>query len=242
MKRDLRGRDEKFAHSIGDLQKMAQDLYTAVDTYLTQTLIPADPILDAVLKSHADSGLPPINVTPTQGKFLNLQARMLNAKRILEIGTLGGYSTIWLARALPPAGKLVTLEYDPKHAEVARKNFQQAGLEKIIELHVGAALDTLPQIVATNPAPFDLIFVDADKKNNPHYFQWALKLSHAGTVIIIDNVIREGKILDAQNTDPDIQGIRKVLQDLGNEPRVSATVLQTTDAKGHDGLALALVL
>jgi predicted O-methyltransferase YrrM len=221
---------------------MSEDLYTAVDTYLTQTLIPADPILDAVLRSHADSGLPAINVTPTQGKFLNLQARMLNAKRILEIGTLGGYSTIWLARALPPTGKLITLEYDPKHAEVARKNFQQAGLEKMIELHVGAALDTLPKIAAINSAPFDLIFIDADKKNNPHYFQWALKLSHPGSVIIIDNVVREGGILNAASDDPDIQGTRQLLTNLANEPRVSATALQTTDAKGHDGFALALVL
>ncbi len=221
---------------------MSEDLYTAVDTYLTQTLIASDPIMDAALKSHADAGLPAINVTPTLGKFLHLQARAIRATRILEIGTLGGYSTIWLARALPPTGKLVTLEYDPKHAEVARKNFQHANLASQIEIMVGAALDSLPKLAARNLPPFDLIFIDADKKNNPHYFQWAMKLSHPGSVIIVDNVVRDGAVVNAQSDDPDIRGIRQFLSDLASDPRVSATALQTIDAKGHDGFALALVL
>jgi predicted O-methyltransferase YrrM len=221
---------------------MSQDLYTAVDTYLATQLIPPDPILDAVLKSHLDADLPPINVTPTQGKFLNLLARTMHAKRILEIGTLAGYSTIWLARALSPGGRVITLEYDPKHADVASKNFRRAGLENVIELHIGKALDTLPKIAAANPAPFDLIFIDADKQNNPNYFQWALKLSRPGTIIIVDNVVRDGAILDAASTDTAIQGTRQLFELLHNEPRVDATALQTTDAKGHDGFALALVL
>jgi predicted O-methyltransferase YrrM len=220
---------------------MSQDLYTAVDNYLAETLIPPDPVLDAVLKSCEDAGLPAIAVTPTQGKFLQIIARVINAKRILEVGTLGGYSTIWLARALPPNGQIFTLEFNPKHADIAQQNFRRANVESFIHLHVGAALDTLPKIAASNP-PFDLIFIDADKKNNPHYFQWALKLAHPGSIIIIDNVVREGKVIDADSEDPDIVGTRQVLSDIANEPRVSATALQTSDAKGHDGFALALVL
>jgi predicted O-methyltransferase YrrM len=221
---------------------MSQDLYAAVDTYLSSSLVPPDPILDAVLQSHLDAELPPIAVQPTLGKFLNLLARINRAREILEIGTLGGYSSIWLARALPANGHLITLEYDPKHAEVARKNFQRAGLEKIIEIRVGKALDTLPQVAAAHPAPFDLIFIDADKQNNPHYFAWALKLSRPGTIIIIDNVVRDGEVLNASSAAADIQGIRKLLEILGHEPRVQATAVQTVDGKGHDGFAIALVL
>jgi predicted O-methyltransferase YrrM len=224
------------------MPELPQDLWTAVDSYLSATLLPRDPILDAALNSSAEAGLPPIAVTPTLGKFLHLLARIINAKKILEVGTLGGYSTIWLARALPPTGRVITLEYDPKHAEIAQKNFRLAGLEKIIELRVGKALDTLPEIAAADPAPFDLIFIDADKQNNPAYFQWALKLSRPGTLILIDNVVRDGAILDAASADPAIQGTRQLLTLLGNEPRVSVTALQTVDAKGHDGFALALVL
>jgi predicted O-methyltransferase YrrM len=186
--------------------------------------------------------MPAISVAPNQGRLLQLLALMTRARRVLEIGTLGGYSTIWLARALPPTGRVITLEYDPKHAEIAQKNFRLAGLEKIIELRVGKALDTLPEIAAADPAPFDLIFIDADKQNNPAYFQWALKLSRPGTLILIDNVVRDGAILDAASADPAIQGTRQLLTLLGNEPRVSVTALQTVDAKGHDGFALALVL
>jgi predicted O-methyltransferase YrrM len=221
---------------------MSQELYTAVDNFLSTSLAPPDPVLDAVLKSHLDAGLPPIAVTPTLGKFLSLIARTIGAKNILEIGTLGGYSTIWLARALPPHGRLITLEFDPKHAEVARKNFQQAGLENVIEIHIGKALDTLPQVAAVRSAPFDLIFIDADKQNNPNYFAWAMKLSRPGTIIIIDNVVRDGAILNPASDSPDIRGIRQLFTDLANEPRVQATAIQTVDAKGHDGFAMALVL
>jgi predicted O-methyltransferase YrrM len=221
---------------------MSQDLYTAVDNYLAETLIPPDPDMDAVLKACEEAGLPAIAVTPTQGKFLQIIARTIKAKRILEIGTLGGYSTIWLARALPPDGQVVTLEFNPKHAQVAQENFRRAKVESLVNLHIGAALDTLPKIAAANPLPFDLIFIDADKANNPHYFKRALELAHPGSVIIIDNVVREGKVVNADSDDPDIVGIRRVLSDIANEPRVSATALQTSDAKGHDGFALALVL
>jgi predicted O-methyltransferase YrrM len=221
---------------------MSQDLYTAVDNYLAETLIPPDPVMDAVLKSCEEAGLPAIAVTPTQGKFLQIIARTIHAKRILEIGTLGGYSTIWLARALPPDGQVVTLEFNPQHAQVAQENFRRANVESLVNLHIGAALDTLPKIAATNPPPFDLIFIDADKANNPHYFKRALALAHSGSVVIIDNVVREGKVVNADSEDPDIVGTRRVLSDIANEPRVSATALQTSDAKGHDGFALALVL
>lgn len=221
---------------------MSQDLYTVVDNYLAETLIPPDTVMDAVLKSCQDAGLPAIAVTPTQGKFLQIISRTINAKRILEIGTLGGYSTIWFARALPPGGQVVTLEFNPKHAEVAQENFRRAHVESLIHLHVGAALDTLPKIAARNPPPFDLVFIDADKANNPHYFKWALKLSHSGSIIIIDNVVREGKVINVDSDDPDIVGTRQVLSDIAHEPRVAATALQTSDAKGHDGFALALVL
>lgn len=221
---------------------MSKELWTAVDHFLSAQLVAPDPILDAVLKSHADADLPLINVVPTQGKFLNLLVRILGAKRILEIGTLAGYSTIWLARALPADGKLITLEFVPKHAELAKRNFRLAGLESLIELRVGKALDTLPLIAANDPAPFDLIFIDADKENNQRYFEWALKLSRPGTLIVVDNVIREGAILDPTSTVPAIQATRQLFADLANEPRVSATALQTVDAKGHDGFALALVL
>ncbi len=221
---------------------MSQELYTAVDSFLSSSLAPPDAVLDAVLKSHLDTGLPPIAVTPTLGKFLNLIARSIGAKQILEIGTLGGYSSIWMARALPTGGRLITLEFDPKHAEVARKNFRHAGLEKIIEIHIGKALDTLPEIAAANPAPFDLIFIDADKQNNPGYFTWALKLSRPGAIIIIDNVVRDGAILNAASDSPDIRGIRQLFADLASEHRVQATAIQTVDAKGHDGFVIALVL
>ena len=217
-------------------------LFAAVDGYLTQTLIAPDPALESALQSHVAAGLPPINVTPTLGKFLHLQARAIRAERILEIGTLGGYSTIWMARALPPSGRVVTLEYDPKHAEVARKNFQRADLATQIEVIVGAALDTLPKLAAQNPAPFDLIFIDADKKSNPHYFQWALKLARPGSLIIVDNVVRDGAVINANSDDPDIRGIRQFLTELASNPRVCATALQTIDGKGHDGFSIALVL
>jgi predicted O-methyltransferase YrrM len=218
------------------------ELWTAVDTFLTNALLAPDPVLDAVLEAHAKGNLPPIAVTPAQGKFLHLLARIMGAKQILEIGTLAGYSTIWLARALPPEGKLITLEFKREHAAIARENFQRAGLARQIELLEGPALDSLPKVAAAHPAPFDLIFIDADKKNNPRYFEWALKLSRPGTVIIVDNVIRDGQILDPNSKDSDIQGTRALFELLHNEPRVSAIAVPVADSKGYDGFALALVL
>jgi predicted O-methyltransferase YrrM len=218
-----------------------KDLWTAVDAYIEQNLIPADPILEETHKANAAANLPAIDVSPTQGKFLYLLAKIKVARRILEIGTLGGYSTIWLARALPPEGKLITLEVNPKHAEVARNNIARAGLSSLVEQRIGPALDSLAQLHAENVAPFDLIFVDADKANNPNYLDWALRLSHPGTVIITDNVIREGGILNAADTDPDIQGTRRLFEKLGSNPRLEATALQTVGSKKHDGFAIAVV-
>jgi predicted O-methyltransferase YrrM len=219
----------------------ANELWTAVDAYIEQNLIPADPVLEETRKANADAKLPAIDVSPTQGKFLYLIAKIKGAHRILEIGTLGGYSTIWLARALPSEGKLITLEVNPKHAEVAVKNITRAGLSSFVEQRIGPARDSLAQLHAENTAPFDLIFIDADKANNPNYLEWALRLSHPGTVIITDNVIREGGILNAADTDPDIQGTRRLFEKLGSNPRLEATALQTVGSKKHDGFAIAIV-
>ena len=221
---------------------MTQELWSAVDQYVAGLLVPADPVLDAVLQSSAAAGLPPIQVSPLQAKQLHLLARIQGARNILEIGTLGGYSTIWMARALPPGGRLLTLEADAKHAEVARANFARANLAGVIELRLGLALDTLPQIAAGGHGPFDLAFIDANKNNMPEYFDWALKLSRPGSVIIADNVIRDGAVIDAASKDPDIQGIRRFNERLAAEPRVSATEIQTVGIKGYDGFAMALVL
>jgi predicted O-methyltransferase YrrM len=222
---------------------MSKELYAAVDTFLAERLVGSDPVLDAVRKSCIDANLPAISVVPTHGKFLNLLARMLGARTILEIGTLAGYSTIWLARALPAGGRVVTLEADATHAVIARTNFLRAGLTNIIELREGPALTTLAELAAADrETRFDLIFIDADKPNNAAYFNWALKLSHPGSLIIIDNVIRDERILDSASSDPSIQSRRQFFTLLASEPRVSATALQTVDAKGHDGFAMALVL
>jgi len=220
---------------------MTQELWTAVDRYITDLLVPPDPALDAALEASAASGLPPINVSPNQGKLLWLLARLQGARTILEIGTLGGYSTIWLARALPAGGRLITLEIDPKHAEVARASIAHAGLADVVELRLGRALDTLPQLAAEGCGPFDLIFIDADKPNNPDYFAWALKLSRRGSLIIVDNVVRDGAVIDAASSDPSVQGVRRLNELLAAEPRVSATAIQTVGSKGYDGFAIALV-
>ena len=220
---------------------MNQEQWTAVDRYVAEKLIPADPVLEAALQASTDAGLPAISVSAPQGKLLHLLARIHRAKTILEIGTLGGYSTIWLARALPAGGKVVTLELDPKHAEVARANFARASLAGVIELRVGKALDTLPQLAAEGRGPFDLIFIDADKVSIPEYFTWALKLSRRGTVIIVDNVVRKGAVVEAGNTDPSIQGVRRLNKMLATETRVSATTIQTVGSKGYDGFTLAVV-
>jgi predicted O-methyltransferase YrrM len=220
---------------------MNPEQWTAVDQYITDALVPVDPVLEAALQASADAGLPAINVSPAQGKFLHLLTRIHGARLVLEIGTLGGYSTLWLARALQPGGRVVTLELDPKHAAVARKNFAQAGLADTIELREGKAIDSLAQLAAENDGPFDLIFIDADKVSIPEYFTWALKLSRRGTVIVVDNVVRKGAVVDAANTDPSVQGVRRLNAILASEKRVSATTLQTVGSKGYDGFTLAVV-
>lgn len=221
---------------------MTQTQWTAVDDYITDLLIPSDSALDATIQSTIDANLPKINVAPNQGKLLHILAQIQGAKRILELGTLAGYSTIWLARALPSDGKLITLEANPKHAEVARENIDRAGLSKIVEIRVGAALDTLPQLANEGQPPFDFVFIDADKVNIPDYFKWALKLTRRGSVIVVDNVIRKGAVIDADSTDENIQGVRKFNSLLAAEPRVKATTIQTVGSKGYDGLAIALVI
>ncbi|WP_437718022.1 O-methyltransferase [Sorangium sp. So ce448] len=220
---------------------MAQEQWSAVDRYLTDLLVPSDAALDAALAASAAAGLPPINVAPNQGKLLHLLARIRGARAILEIGTLGGYSTIWLARALPDGGRLITLESEPKHAEVARANLDRAGLADVVELRLGRALDTLPKLAAEGRGPFDLIFIDADKPSNPDYFAWALKLSRRGSVIVIDNVVRKGAVIDPESADPNVQGVRRLNKLLAAERRVSATAIQTVGSKGYDGLAIVLV-
>ena len=220
---------------------MTQEQWTAVDDYISGQLVPSDSALDAALKTSAAAGLPQIQVSPAQGKLLYLMARMRGAGRILEIGTLGGYSTIWLARALPPGGRLITLEIDGKHAEIARANVVRAGLADKVELRLGPAANTLRQLVAEESAAFDLIFIDADKPGYPEYFAWSLKLARRGTVIIADNVVRNGAVADAASSDPLVQGVRRFNELLAAEPRVSATVIQTVGSKGYDGFALAVV-
>ncbi|MER6668929.1 O-methyltransferase [Amycolatopsis japonica] len=216
---------------------MSQRLWSEVDDYLSGVLVPSDPALEGARKASDEAGLPSIAVAPNQGKLLNLMARMIGARSILEIGTLGGYSTIWLARALPPRGRLVTLEYDPKHAEVARGNIDAAGLGGLVDVRVGKALDLLPSV----DGPIDLAFIDADKANNPAYFEASLKLVRPGGVIVVDNVVRGGAVTDAASEDPDIQGIRRLHEMIAAEPRVDATAIQTVGSKGYDGLTVVLV-
>lgn len=225
---------------------MPLDLWTAIDRYICDHLLPADPVLDAALAASDAAGLPPIAITPNQGKLLELLVRIHGAHTILELGTLGGYSTTWLARAIPKEGRVVTLERDPHYAEVARANIASAGLAETVQIRVGSALQTLSELHAEGIGPFDLIFIDADKQNNPGYLEWSLKLSRPGSLIIADNVIREGAILDPNGNDPQlgdsgVQGIRCFYELLATEPRVNATAIQTVGAKGHDGFALAIV-
>jgi predicted O-methyltransferase YrrM len=221
---------------------MSQEQWAAVDDYLTGLLAPPDPVLEAVLQASAEVGLPPIQVAANQGKLLQLLARLQGGRTILEIGTLGGYSTIWLARALPAGGRLITLEADPAHAEVARANLARAGLTDVVDLRLGQALETLPHLAAEGHGPFDLIFIDADKASTPDYFVWALQHSRRGSLIVVDNVVRNGGLIDAGHANPDIQGVRRFLAMLAAEPRVSATAIQTVGSKGYDGFAIALVL
>jgi predicted O-methyltransferase YrrM len=218
------------------------DLWTEVDRFLCDALIAPDDVLEAALESSRAAGLPAISVSPTQGKLLELLARLLDARSILEIGTLGAYSTIWLARGMRPGGRLITLEADPAHAAVARANIARAGLESMVELRLGSASDTLPGISAERLGPFDLIFIDADKKSTPSYFEWALKLSQPGSLIVVDNVVRDGRVIDSTTDDQDILGIRRFLEMAGTNPVVSATAIQTVGLKGYDGFAIVRVL
>ncbi|MFD5703498.1 O-methyltransferase [Streptomyces lasiicapitis] len=216
--------------------------WAEVDNYFTDLLTPADPVLTAALQDSEAAGLPAINVAPNQGKLLHLLAQLQGAHRILEIGTLGGYSTIWLARALPADGHLLTLEYSPKHAEVAAANLTRAGLDKITEIRTGPALDSLATLHAESPAPFDLVFIDADKANNPHYVEWSLKLTRPGSLIIVDNVVRGGEVTNPKSDDPSIQGTRAALELIASHPKLDGTAVQTVGTKGYDGFALARVL
>jgi len=220
---------------------MTAEIWDSVDRYITENLLASDPVLDETLRTNTAAGLPEIGVAPNQGKFLYLLARIQGARRILEIGTLGGYSTIWLARALPPEGRLVTLEIDPKHAAVASANINRAGLAGVVDLRVGAALQSLAQLHAEGAPAFDLVFIDADKPNNSAYFEWALRFSRRGTVIITDNVVRRGAVIEPANSDPRIRGSRQFFETLSAESRVEATAIQTVGSKGYDGFALAVV-
>ncbi|HTB91282.1 MAG TPA: O-methyltransferase [Candidatus Sulfotelmatobacter sp.] len=220
---------------------MTQKIWESVDKYLDKMLIPQDSTLEQALAAAAAAKLPAIQVSSVQGKFLHMLALIMGARNILEIGTLGGYSTIWMAKALPEGGRLITLEADPKHADVARKNFALAGVENKVELRLGKALDTLPQVAADGLGPFDMFFIDANKSNMPEYFEWSLKLARKGSVIIADNVVREGAVLDAKSKDADIRGVRRFLEMVGKEKRVSGTALQTVSTKNYDGFAVVLV-
>jgi predicted O-methyltransferase YrrM len=219
----------------------AKELWTKVDRYITDLMVPADPVLQRTLETSDAAGLPPISVAPNQGKLLLLLAQAMGAKRILEIGTLGGYSTIWLARALPADGHLITLEADPKHAEVAQANIATAGLAAVVDVRLGLAGESLAQLVAEKCRPFDLIFIDADKEGYPEYFEWALKLARRGTLIIADNIVRYGEVANPKSDDPRVIGVRRFNDLVAAEPRVSGTVIQTVGSKGYDGIAVLLV-
>jgi predicted O-methyltransferase YrrM len=220
---------------------MAEDQWTEVDHYFSESLLPSDPILESALEASVAAGLPAISVSPNQGKLLQMLAQIVGARSILEIGTLGGYSTIWMARGLRAGGRLITLEVDPKHAEVAQLNVARAGLRDVVDVRIGNAVEILPQLSAERRGPFDLIFIDADKPNIPTYFEWALRLSRPGTLIIVDNVVRDGAVIDPDSSDPSVQGVRRFIELLGPESRASGTVIQTVGIKGYDGFAIVLV-
>jgi predicted O-methyltransferase YrrM len=221
---------------------MTPEQWSAVDSYLADLFVPQDPALTAALEASAAAGLPPIQVSPTQGKFLMLLARLQGARRILEIGTLGGYSAICLSRALPSDGLLITLELEPAYAELARSNIERAGSQALVTVRQGAAIEILPALAMDGSAPFDLVFIDADKPSYPDYLEWSLKLTRPGSLIIADNVVRAGAILNPESDDPRVQGMRRFLARLAAEPSVRATVIQTVGGKGYDGFAVAVVL
>ncbi|MFE5482356.1 O-methyltransferase [Streptomyces sp. NPDC056527] len=221
---------------------MTNDQWASVDSYFTDLLAPDDEALAATLADSTAAGLPEIAVAPNQGKLLNLLVATRGARTVLEIGTLGGYSTIWMARALPADGRMISLEYNPAHADVARANIARAGLDSIVEVRTGAALDTLPKLEAEGAGPFDFVFIDADKANNPHYVEWALRLSRPGTVIVVDNVVRGGKVAEENPNDAAITGTRAMFELISREPRLDATAFQTVGVRGYDGLLLARVV
>ena len=220
---------------------MIQDQWTAVDRYFDGLFAPPDPALDAALRATDEAGMPLINVAPNQGALLHLLARLVGARSILEIGTLGGYSAIWMARALAPGGRLISLEVNPKHAEVARANIARARLAGVVEVRLGSALTMLPQLAETGAGPFDLVFIDADKARTPDYLSWALRLTKPGSLIVIDNVVRGGAVSDPASTDPDVQGIQRALAMIAAEPRLVSAAFQLVGTKGYDGMAIALV-
>jgi len=224
------------------MRKNSQSLWTAVDRYFGDLFAPHDEALTAAVRANREARLPAIDVSPLQGKFLHVLVQMTQAKRILEIGTLGGYSTIWMARALPRGGRIISLEFEPRHAEIARANLRRAGLLGRVDIRLGPALKSLADLGRSRTRPFDLIFIDADKENNPQYLQWALKLSRRGSVIVVDNVARHGTVIDRKSKAPDIVGTRRCLQLMAAEPRLSAVALQTVGTKGLDGFAIAVVL
>jgi len=220
---------------------MSQELWTAVERYFVDSVISSDPVQVETIRANAAAGLPGIDVAPTEGKFLYLLAKIRGAKRILEIGTLGGYSTIWLARALPADGTLVTLEVNAKHAEVAAANLLRAGFSSVVDIRLGPAFDSLEKLVDEGAGPFDFIFIDADKANIPGYLEWSLKLSRLGTVIVVDNVVRDGAVVDPDSADANVQGVRALFARMAADSRLEATALQTVGSKGYDGFALAVV-
>jgi predicted O-methyltransferase YrrM len=220
---------------------MDKELWTEVDRYLADRIILPDAALSAALVESIAAGLPEIAVSPNLGKFLHLQARLMGARRILEIGTLGGYSTIWMARAVPPGGQVVSLEIDPKHAAVAQANIERASVADRVEILLGPAMESLAKLHDADRGPFDLIFIDADKPNIPDYFTWSLKLSRPGSVVIVDNVVRNGAVIDSASPDESVQGVRRFNEMIAHEPRVSATTLQTVGCKGYDGFTLMVV-
>jgi len=219
-----------------------QAQWSAVDQFFIERLAPPDPVFEAVLEENRRAGLPPHDVSPLQGRFLELMTRLIGASRILEIGTLGGYSTLWMARGLAEGGKVVTLEADPRHAAVARTNLTRAGADAQVDLRVGPALESLPALATDGSAPFDLVFIDADKASNPAYLAWALRLTRTGGLIIGDNVVRDGAVVDARSPDQSVQGVRAFADLIGAEPRLLATAMQTVGTKGWDGFTMALVL
>lgn len=221
---------------------MSQEQWTAVDDYLHSLFAPHDDVLDAVLRSAREAGLPEIQVQPMLGKMLEVMIRSIQARSVLEIGTLGGYSSIWMARALPPDGRVITLEADPKHAEVARANFAYAGVADKVEVIEGRGLDTLPKLAADGRGPFDFVFIDADKPSYTGYLEWALKLTHPGSMIVADNVVRNGGVIDANSQDQTVQGVRRFLDALAAETRLVTTAVQTVGTKGYDGFSVSVVL